>query len=133
MTGVCGWDKNSRTITVQPAYYTDQVVTNHVQALDKDIIGTSLARGMLENLRYRVTVAANGMEAWYLFLENPSRFDLIIADQTMPDVTGVSLAQKMLGVRKELPIILCTGYSEIMSAEKAQEVGICAFVMKSPW
>ncbi len=48
----------------------------------------------------------------------------------MPDVTGVTLAQKMLRVRKEMPIILCTGYSEMVSAEKAKEVGICAFVMK---
>ena len=44
-----------------------------------------------------------------LFLKNPSRFDLVITDQTMPDMTGLTLAQKMLEVREELPIILCTG------------------------
>ena len=48
----------------------------------------------------------------------------------MPDVTGVTLAEKMLRVRKDIPIILSTGYSEMVSAGKAKEVGICAFVMK---
>jgi YesN/AraC family two-component response regulator len=47
----------------------------------------------------------------------------------MPDMTGVTLAQKMLKTRDTL-IILCAGYSETVSAEKAQEVGICAFVIK---
>jgi CheY-like chemotaxis protein len=90
-----------------------------------------MARDMLEGLGYDVTVAANGTEAWNLFLEDPSRFDLIITDQTMPDVTGVTLAAKMLKVRKKLPIMLCTGYSEAVSAEKAkEEVGIREFVIK---
>ncbi len=48
----------------------------------------------------------------------------------MPDMTGVTLAQKMLKVRKDMPIILCTGYSELVSAENAKKVGIPAFVMK---
>ncbi len=82
-----------------------------------------MARDMLEGLGYHVTVAANGTEAWIVSLENPSRFDLVITDQTMPDMTGVTLAQKMLKTR-DTAIILCTGYSETVSAEKAQEVGI---------
>ena len=85
---------------------------------------------MLESLGYHVTVAKHPTDAWNLFLEDPSRFDLVITDQTMPDTTGVTLAQKMLRVRKEMPIILCTGYSEMVSADKAKEVGICEFVMK---
>ncbi len=98
--------------------------------VDDEEMLVEMARGMLESLGYHVTVAANGSEAWSLFLEDPSRFDLVITDQTMPDVTGVALAQKMLGVRKEMSIILCTGYSEMVSAEKAREAGICEYVMK---
>jgi FixJ family two-component response regulator len=48
----------------------------------------------------------------------------------MPELTGVTLAQRMLEVRKELPIILCTGYSEMVSAETAKEAGIRTFLMK---
>ena len=79
---------------------------------------------MLESLGYHVTVAKHPTDAWNLFLEDPSRFDLVITDQTMPDTTGVALAQKMLRVRKEMPIILCTGHSEMVSDERAKEVGI---------
>ena len=98
--------------------------------VDDEELLMEMGQGMLEHLGYRVTVAANGSEAWGLFLEDPSRFDLVITDQTMPDMTGLTLAGKMLKVRKELPIILCTGYSEMVSPEKAKDVGICAFVMK---
>ena len=104
--------------------------TERILFVDDEEMLVDMARGMLESLGYHVTVAANGSEAWNLFLEDPSRFDLVITDQTMPDVTGVTLAQKILGVRKEMPIILCTGYSDMVSAEKAKEVGICEFVMK---
>jgi FixJ family two-component response regulator len=48
----------------------------------------------------------------------------------MPDTTGLAVAQKMLRVRKEMPTILCTGYSEMVSADKAKEAGICEFIMK---
>jgi two-component system, cell cycle sensor histidine kinase and response regulator CckA len=48
----------------------------------------------------------------------------------MPDTTGLILAQKMLRVRKGMPVILCTGYSEMVSADKAKEAGISEFVMK---
>jgi PAS domain S-box-containing protein len=104
--------------------------TERILFIDDEELLVEMARGMLEGLGYQVTVAANGTEAWNLFSEDPSRFDVIITDQTMPDLTGLVLAQKMLKVRKDTPIILCTGYSETVSAEKAQEVGICAFVMK---
>ena len=96
---------------------------------DEEMI-VEMSRGVLGSLGYRVTIAHDGREAWNLFFEDPSRFDLVITDQTMPDITGITLAQKMLGVRKEMPIILCTGYSELVSAEKAKEAGISWFLMK---
>jgi PAS domain S-box-containing protein len=104
--------------------------TERVLFVDDEEMLVETARDTLESLGYHVTVAANGTDAWNLFLEDPSRFDLVITDQTMPDVTGIALAQKVLSVRKEMPIILSTGYSEMVSAENAKEVGIRAFVMK---
>jgi signal transduction histidine kinase/ActR/RegA family two-component response regulator len=104
--------------------------TERILFVDDEELLVEMARDMLESLGYHVTAAKHPTDAWKLFLEDPSQFDLVITDQTMPDTTGVVLAQKMLRVRKEMPIILCTGYSEMVSADKAKEVGIHEFVMK---
>jgi len=104
--------------------------TERILFVDDEEMLVQMARGMLESLGYQVTVTTFGTDAWNLFLEDPWRFDLVITDQTMPDVTGVTLAQKMLRVRKELPIILCTGHSDLVSAEEAKDLGILEFVMK---
>ncbi len=96
---------------------------------DEELLVETFGR-VLQNLGYTVTVAQHGAEAWNLFIQDPWHFDLVITDQTMPDVTGISLAQEMIEMRRGLPVILCTGYSELVSAEKAREAGISAFVMK---
>ncbi len=57
-------------------------------------------------------------------------FDIIISDQTMPEMTGDELAKNVLEIRPNMPIIICTGYSSKMDAEKANLVGIAAFIMK---
>ncbi len=104
--------------------------TERILFVDDEELIVEMASRMLGDLGYHVTVAHNGSEAWSLFLEDPSRFDLVITDQTMPDITGATLAQKMLRVRREIPVILCTGHSEVVSAEKAEGIGIAAFLMK---
>jgi YesN/AraC family two-component response regulator len=65
-----------------------------------------------------------------VFREAPQRFDLVITDQTMPHMTGERLAQALRRLRSDIPIILCTGFSHVMHAERAQELGIDAFLMK---
>jgi CheY-like chemotaxis protein len=85
---------------------------------------------MLERDGYLVTALTDGFEALKAFTENPDSFDLVITDQTMPDMTGIALAKEVLTVRKDVPVIICTGYSETVSPEKAKEVGIREFVMK---
>jgi PAS domain S-box-containing protein len=85
---------------------------------------------ILKKLGYRVTAVTDSKEAWNLFLENPRGFDLVITDQTMPDLTGVMLAQKMIRIRTDIPIILCTGYSETVSPEKARKAGVREFLIK---
>jgi len=87
-------------------------------------------QGMLENLGYRVTARTSSIETLQAFRNNPDAFDLVITDQTMPNMTGKELAKKLLQLRPGIPIILCTGYSEQIDAEKAKEMGISAFVMK---
>jgi DNA-binding NtrC family response regulator len=65
-----------------------------------------------------------------LFRDNPRGYDLVITDQTMPDLTGEKLAPQLLSIRKDLPIIMCTGFSSRIDADKAHSLGIKAFVMK---
>jgi len=89
-----------------------------------------VAKTVLERMGCRVTAFTDSTEALNLFLQNPEAFDLIMTDQTMPDLTGIDLARKILRVRKDIPIVLITGYSEMVSPEKAREVGIREFVMK---
>ena len=104
--------------------------TERILFVDDEELLVEMARGMLESLGYAVTVATHGSEALRLFRKDPHQFDLVITDQTMPDITGVMLASKMMALRKGIPIILCTGYSEAVSAEKAKKAGISEFVMK---
>jgi CheY-like chemotaxis protein len=72
----------------------------------------------------------SSLEALELFRSQPDAFDLVITDYTMPQMTGAGLAIEMLRIRADIPIVLCTGFSNMISEEKAKEIGICAFIMK---
>ncbi|NOX08805.1 MAG: GAF domain-containing protein [Gammaproteobacteria bacterium] len=77
-----------------------------------------------------VTVLTNSQSALRLFKQDPSAFDLVITDQTMPGLSGAELARSLLIIRPELPVILCTGYSENMDEEKARALGISGYINK---
>jgi PAS domain S-box-containing protein len=85
---------------------------------------------MLRRLGYHVTIRTSSVEALALFRNRPRNFDLLITDMTMPNMTGDILARKVLEIHPDLPIIICTGYSEHISEKKAKALGIRAFVMK---
>jgi len=90
----------------------------------------SLGQAILERLGYEVVVCTSSTKALEVFGAAPQRFDLVITDQTMPHMTGERLAQALRRLRPDIPIILCTGFSHVMHAERAQELGIDAFLMK---
>lgn len=90
----------------------------------------NLGKQSLEHLGYKVTVTTSSPEALELFRAEPDKFDLVITDMTMPGMTGDKLAEEMIKIRPEIPIILCTGYSEQISEEKAKVLGFKAFVTK---
>ena len=89
-----------------------------------------LGKELLSQLGYIVEVHTSSQEALNAFRKHPQRFDLVITDQTMPGLTGEALTRELLRIRPELPIILCTGFSHIMTAEKAKALGIQAYLMK---
>jgi signal transduction histidine kinase len=85
---------------------------------------------MLNELGYHVTSKSGAREALALFRLDPSRFDLVITDQTMPEMTGVELAGEILTLRADMPIIMCTGFSHVVDADKSRRAGIRDFAMK---
>jgi PAS domain S-box-containing protein len=85
---------------------------------------------LLSRLGYRVAAKTSSPEALKTFMSAPSGFDLVVTDQIMPEMTGAVLAQRILQVRPDMPIILITGHSETMSREQAKEIGISEFIMK---
>ncbi|WP_454063968.1 response regulator [Candidatus Nitrospira salsa] len=89
-----------------------------------------LGQELLTHLGYTVTIRTSSVEALDLFRSDPHRFDLVITDQTMPTMPGDALARELLRIRPELPIILCTGFSHVVSAEKAKSMGIRGYLMK---
>jgi CheY-like chemotaxis protein len=84
----------------------------------------------LKRLGYEVTIKTDSKDALALFRSQPNHFDLVITDQTMPKMTGEQMVREMMTIRKNLPVILCTGYSSKMDPEKAKEMGISAFLLK---
>jgi len=98
--------------------------------IDDEEFLAELGKDLLEKLGYTVTAMTDGAEAVRFFSENPGRFDLVLTDMTMPGQSGLDVARSLLGTRPDIPIILCTGYSDNVSTEKAMAMGIRGFLMK---
>lgn len=95
---------------------------------EKDVV--DVMESILERLGYKLTSRTSSIEALEAFRNKPDEFDLVITDMTMPNMTGKDLAKEMINIRPDIPIILCTGFSEQIDGEKAREIGISAFIMK---
>jgi PAS domain S-box-containing protein len=98
--------------------------------VDDEHATTDVMKKMLERLGYTVKTRTNSLEALEAFQADPDGFDLVITDMTMPYMTGAELARKIMHIRQDIPIILCSGFSEQMNEAKAQKIGIRAFIMK---
>jgi CheY-like chemotaxis protein len=102
----------------------------HILFVDDDKGLAKLGRHILEGLGYHVTTRTNSIEAIKTFQDSPDAFDLVITDMNMPHMTGGDLVQELIRARPDIPVILCTGFSECMTEEKAMQLGIKAFMMK---
>ena len=81
-------------------------------------------------LGYQVETRTSPVEAIEAVRGNPQKYDLVITDMTMPQMTGYNLAKRLMEIRPGLPVILCTGFSDQINEEKARSVGILAFLLK---
>jgi signal transduction histidine kinase/CheY-like chemotaxis protein len=98
--------------------------------VDDEPVLVDLGKQMLRRLGYQVTCCQHSPDALALVQENPNRFDIVITDTTMPTMTGDVLAAKLLDLYPDLPVILCTGYSEQIIEERAAQMGISAYLLK---
>jgi signal transduction histidine kinase/CheY-like chemotaxis protein len=98
--------------------------------VDDEVMITQFCRKTLKYLGYEVVVRTSSIEALELFRVQADQFDLVITDMTMPNMRGDKLAQELLKIRPGIPIILCTGFSEHITEEKAKTMGIREFAMK---
>ena len=89
----------------------------------------NLGKYMLKRLGYQVDCTTSSIEALDTFRKEPHKFDLIITNMNMPDMTGAQLAEELLRIRPDIQVILCSGYSQMTLQEKAKAMGI-EFVMK---
>ncbi len=123
--------QDSALLEIEPVTFDlPQLGNERILFIDDEEILADVGKAMLERLGYRVTVRRNSIEALSTFQNQPDQFDLVITDQTMPGMTGSDLARRMLQIRPSVPIILCTGYSSVMSEEKACSLGIKGFAFK---
>ena len=104
--------------------------TERILFVDDEETLVEMEKSMLDWLGYEVSATTSSVEALELFRTQPNRFDIVITDYTMPHMTGVDLAKEMLRIRPDIPVILCTGFSERITEEKAREMGIRESLMK---
>ena len=102
----------------------------HILLVDDEQALVEIGKQLLTRLGYQAHVRTSSVEALELFQHDPQRFDLVISDMTMPNMTGDKLAREILKMRPDMPIILCTGYSERFTESQARDLGIKAFIMK---
>ncbi|MCI5121099.1 MAG: response regulator, partial [Candidatus Electrothrix sp. AUS4] len=104
--------------------------TERILFVDDEELLITMGKDMLSRLGYHVTVQQSSQEALETFRKQPDNFDLVITDQTMPDMTGFEMAKNMLQIRPDLPVILCTGYSTLVDEQIAKAHGIKGFLLK---
>ena len=117
----------------------DEVESRSVQRVDSALHllvvddEEAIGRFMEEILKihgYQVTLFTDSREAAEAFQQQPTKYDLLITDQTMPNMTGLELIEALHNIRPELPVILCTGYSEQVNEENAGDLGINVYLPK---
>ena len=89
-----------------------------------------IGKQILNRLGYIVEIQSNPINALNLFRSNPDSFDLIITDMTMPDLNGDKFIQEIKKICPEIPVILCTGFSNRINKEMAENIGIDKYIEK---
>jgi len=98
--------------------------------VDDEEVLVAIGQDMLQTLGYDIVAKTSSLEALNAFALEPSRFDLVITDMTMPNMTGVELSREIRRIRPDTPIIICTGFSELIDEKEAERLGIQRLLIK---
>jgi len=112
---------------------TDQPVPGgkeRILLVDDEIQIVEMMSYVLGHLGYTVSARTSSLEALEIFRSSPQSFDLVITDMTMPNMTGLELSEELMRIRPDIPILLCTGFSERVTEKKIKESGIRELLMK---
>ncbi|MBT3386964.1 MAG: response regulator [Desulfobacula sp.] len=104
--------------------------TEQILLIDDEEAILTMEKKLLERLGYQVTSQIISVEALEVFRANSNKFDLVITDMQMPNMSGDKLSAELVKINPDIPVLLCTGYNEAMSEEKAFSMGIKGFLLK---
>jgi len=116
--------------TPAPAASPAPCGSGHILLVDDEEAIVKMEKVVLERLGYQVTARTSSFEALELYRADPQRFDLVITDMTMPQMTGIQLARQLKALRPGTKVILCTGFSEQIDGARAKDLGIEGFILK---
>jgi len=108
----------------------DETGNERILLVDDEELIVQVGTQMLERLGYHVTVRTSSPDALETFAANPNAYDMVITDMSMPKMTGDKLAKKLISIRMDIPIILCTGFNERIDKGRADSIGIKGFLLK---
>lgn len=108
----------------------DNTGSERILLVDDEPAIARLEAQLLERMGYDVTFRTDSREALVDFQKNPGAYDMVITDMSMPRMTGDRLSRAVLALRPDIPVIVCTGFSELMNPETAEQIGIKGFLMK---
>lgn len=123
-------EKEPESYSVEETGETPATGTERILLVDDEETILKSTQGLLQELGYEVKPVPDGIIAFETYESNPDLFDLVITDMTMPGISGFELSRKILELRPEQPIILCTGHSEVINREKALDIGIRSYFEK---
>ncbi|MGD9975713.1 MAG: PAS domain S-box protein, partial [Desulfatirhabdiaceae bacterium] len=119
--------KNIKTASVTRKYPTG---SESILLVDDEEPIIRMEQMMLERLGYKVTTRTSSPDALDAFRSDPSKYDLVISDRGMPKMTGEQLARELISIRPEIPVILCTGFSDENDERRARDLGVKGFLKK---
>jgi CheY-like chemotaxis protein len=104
--------------------------SERILLIDDDKTVAAMVEQMLKSLGYKVVVKTDSLNALDSFKNNPNAFDIVLSDQVMPNLPGINLAEKLLKIRRDIPIIIMTGFSEKITSEHVYKMGIKGYLEK---
>jgi CheY-like chemotaxis protein len=104
--------------------------TEHILLVDDDVSIVYLEKQMVKRLGYRTTSFTSNVDALAAFRADPTRFDLVITDMNMPHLNGMQLVKELIAARPDIPIIICTGFSERVNYQKAEAMRVKGLLLK---